>query len=88
VLRSDFTNHFKKDYKGASRRRWDIRLLDEAIRLIVDERPLPGEWRAHGLVGNYAGSRECHLRPDWLLIYQVDDNSVVFERTGTHSDLF
>ncbi|MDR1186132.1 MAG: type II toxin-antitoxin system YafQ family toxin [Bifidobacteriaceae bacterium] len=88
MLRSDFTNRFKKDYKRAGKRGWDLSLLDEAIRLIVHEQPLPATSLDHSLVGDFAGCRECHLRPDWLLVYQVGNGAVVFERTGSHSDLF
>lgn len=58
------------------------------IELIVSEAPLPPRLRDHALVGNYGGRRECHIEPDWLLIYKLEDKSVTFERTETHSDLF
>lgn len=56
-------------------------------KIIADE-PLEARHRDHPLVGNYAGRRECHLEPDWLLIYKLDGDDIIFERTGTHADLF
>jgi mRNA interferase YafQ len=88
MLRTDFTNQFKRDYRLAVRRGLDIGLLDEAIKLIAAEIELPKEYRDHTLVGVYKGCHECHLKPDWLLIWQADKETAVFERTGTHSDLF
>ena len=68
---ADYTGQFKKDYKLAAKRGLDLRIIDEAIRLLVAGIPLPERYRDHALSGNYQGRRECHLRPDWLLIYQV-----------------
>lgn len=88
MLTPDFTSRFKKDYKLAIGRNYDISLLDGIIRDLIDEVPLAERYKDHLLHGDYAGCRECHIRPDWLLIYQVENGIIVFERTGTHSDLF
>ena len=88
MLTPDYTNRFKKDYKLAIKRRLDITLLDDVISDLIKEIPLAAKYKDHALTGNYAGCRECHVKPDWLLIYQVGNGIIVFERTGTHSDLF
>ena len=88
MLKPDFTNRFKKDYKRAIKRNLDISLIDSVIADLINEKPLDEKHRDHTLIGNYVGCRECHISPDWLLIYQVGGGIIVFERTGTHSDLF
>jgi mRNA interferase YafQ len=85
---ADYTGQFKKDYRLAARRGLDLEIIDEVIRLLAAGLPLPGHYRDHALSGNYQNRRECHLRPDWLLIYQLSPGLVIFERTGTHTDLF
>jgi mRNA interferase YafQ len=87
MLKADFTNQFKRDYRLAEKRGWNIALLDGIIRELIDETPLPAKNRDHPLTGNHSRSRECHIKPDWLLIYQTGNGAIVFERTGTHSDL-
>ena len=66
----------------------DMNKLKTAIELFVEEKALPAKMLDHPLVGNYKGTRECHLEPDWLLIYFTSDNLIRLERTGSHSDLF
>jgi mRNA interferase YafQ len=58
------------------------------MRLLAEEKILPPNNRDHALRGNYVSRRECHIEPDWLLIYKKESNTIIFERTGTHSDLF
>ena len=58
------------------------------IAALINEEPLTERYRGHALVGDYTGRRECHVEPDWLLIYKLVNDEIVFERTGTHSDLF
>ena len=84
------TSQFKRDYKLAMKQHRDITLLDDTIRLLANGMPLPDEYRDHPLQGNWRGYRECHILPDWLLIYKLDDNVLVLTltRTGTHSALF
>lgn len=84
------TGQFHKDYRRVKKRGYDMKLLEEVIRILQDEQPLDAHYRDHGLIGNYTGFRECHIAPDWLLIYAVDKDKLILtaSRTGTHSDLF
>lgn len=81
---------FKKDLKVAIKRGYDMRLLDEVVSKLANGETLPDKNRDHALVGNFAGCRECHITPDWLLIYEIDDGELLLylTRTGSHSDLF
>jgi mRNA interferase YafQ len=88
LLQVIYRNHFEKDVALANKRGKNLSKLKAIIELLVDESPLPAKNRDHKLVGNYSGRRECHIEPDWLLIYQIKDGNIIFERTGTHSDLF
>ncbi len=85
-----WTSQFKKDYKQAMKRRLDISLLDDIIRILSRGETLPEQNKDHSLSGNWAGHRECHISPDWLLIYRISNDILVLTltRTGTHSDLF
>ena len=85
-----WTTQFKKDYKLALKRHLDIELLDNIIRSLSRGETLQEKNRDHALTGDWAGHRECHILPDWLLVYRIDDNVLVLTlaRTGTHSDLF
>ena len=89
-LQVQWTTQFKKDYKLAIKRNRNIAVLDDAIRLLANEIPLPQKYCDHALTGNFKGFRECHIEPDWLLIYAVENNilTLTLSRTGTHSDLF
>ncbi len=84
------TTKFQKDLKRAQKRGYDIGLLTEVIRKLAAGEPLPAKNKDHLLSGDYAGCRECHITPDWLLIYETTDKELVLYllRTGTHSDLF
>lgn len=81
---------FKKDFKRIKKRGYDISRLEKIAELLANEVPLPEQFKDHNLSGNYNGFRECHIAPDWLLIYQVNNNELVLvlSRTGSHSDLF
>jgi len=81
---------FKKDFAKALKRGCNPELFKEVLELLVHEEPLPQKYRDHSLVGNYRGYRECHIQPDWLLIYKIDCGKLLLTlaRTGTHSDLF
>lgn len=85
-----WTGQFKKDYKLARKRNLRIELLDEIIRKLPRGEALPQENRDHALSGNWSGYRECHVQPDWLLIYRIEEGLLILTltRTGTHSDLF
>ena len=84
------TTKFKKDYKRMKKQGKDLSLLQMVINDLLAEKILPEKNRDHALTGNYLGFRECHIQPDWLLIYAVDHGQLVLtaSRTGTHSDLF
>jgi mRNA interferase YafQ len=89
-LKICWTSQFKKDYKLAMKRHLDIDLLDDIIRLLAKGKALPEKYRDHALTGSWSGHRECHIAPDWLLIYRVEADLLILtlSRTGTHSDLF
>lgn len=84
------TTQFKKDYKLAIKRGFTTDLLEQIITSLADGVPLPDKNKDHALSGNWSGHRECHILPDWLLVYHIEDNVLVLTlvRTGTHSDLF
>lgn len=84
------TTQFKKDYKLAKKRHLDTDLLRDIIAKLANGETLPDKYRDHALSGNWIGHRECHINPDWLLIYRYEDDVLVLTlaRTGTHSDLF
>lgn len=84
------TTQFKRDYKLAMKRGLDISLLEDVIATLAMGESLPEKNKDHLLSGNWIGYRECHILPDWLLIYRIDDDVLVLTltRTGTHSDLF
>ena len=85
-----YTAQFKKDYKLAIKRGLKIDLLNKIITDLANGVPLPEKNNDHALTGNWVGHRECHILPDWLLIYRIDGDILVLtiSRTGTHSDLF
>ena len=84
------TTQFKKDFKLAMKRSMKIELLEEVIALLAMGETLPDKHKDHALTGNWVGHRECHILPDWLLIYRIENEVLVLTlaRTGTHSDLF
>lgn len=84
------TTQFKKDYKLAKRRGLDISLLKDIVTKLANGEPLDPKYKDHSLSGNWTGHRECHIQPDWLLIYRYEENVLILTlaRTGTHSDLF
>jgi len=90
VLNIDYTTQFKKDLKLARRRQKSLKKIQEIMEKIAAEEPLDKKLLDHSLTGPWRGFRELHLEPDWLLIYEItaDKKTVVFTRTGTHSDLF
>lgn len=90
MLKIRYHSTFKKDYKKIVKRGYDVRLLETVIGLLDEQKPLPEKYRDHNLIGNYSGCRECHITPDWLLIYEINEDELVLylTRTGSHSDLF
>lgn len=79
------TTQFKKDYKIIKKRKLNLNLLKSTILKLIDGEKLSSD---HILSGNWNGYRECHIQPNWLLIYKLQDNIIILVRTGTHSDLF
>lgn len=90
MLTINYHTSFKKDYKRIIKRGYKAERLEKVLDYLVNEIPLPQEYRDHDLTGNWKGYRECHIQPDWLLIYKIRNDSLVLTltRTGTHSDLF
>lgn len=90
MLTIKYQSAFKKDYKRIVKRGYDIQLLEEVISILANQEPLPEKFRDHSLLGKYTGCRECHITPDWLLIYEIDGDELILylTRTGSHSDLF
>ena len=84
------TGRFKKDLKLARKRGYDLSLLGVVVDMLAAGNELPEKYRDHSLSGNFFGCRECHITPDWLLIYEIADEELIhyLTRTGTHSDLF
>ena len=84
------STQFRKDVKLLQRRGYDIQLLTDIVKKIANGEQLPEKNRDHPLIGNFKGCRECHIAPDWLLIYELYNDELILylTRTGTHSDLF
>ncbi len=85
-----FTSAFKKNYKLMKKRGMDISLLDDVIEELRWGKELDGKYKDHVLKGEYAGFHECHVKPDWLLIYLIDNNilTLTLVNIGSHADLF
>ncbi len=85
-----FTNAYKKSYKLMKKRGLDLSLLDNVVDTLRQGKKLERKYHDHELSGNYHGFHECHIKPDWLLIYLIDDNilTLTLVNTGSHSDLF
>lgn len=90
MLEVKLTSKFKKDYKLLKKRSMDIGLLKEVVEKLANQQPLEEKYRDHELTGKYKGFRECHVQPDWLLIYLLEERklTLTLTRTGSHSDLF
>lgn len=88
VLRLFRENKFEKDLEKSNRRKKDLSKLWNIIKLLIKNQSLPAKYRDHKLKGEYVGYRECHIEPDWLLIYKKTTTHLILARTGSHSDLF
>lgn len=90
MLTIKYQTAFKRDYKRIKKRGYDVHLLEKVIEMLAMRQVLPKEYRDHSLTGNYSGCRECHITPDWFLVYEVNEKELVLylTRTGTHSDIF
>ena len=82
------TRQFKRDLKRIKKRGKDLSKLKAIVSTLANSQMLEARHRDHALGGNWLGSRDCHIEPDWVLIYRLDNGSLFLERTGTHSDLF
>lgn len=89
MLTIKYEKSFKKDYKRVKKRGYNIQLLENVLELLARQESLPPKYKDHALTGDYKGFRECHITPDWLLVYKIHDEELilVLTRTGTHSDL-
>ena len=83
-----YTRQFERDIRKAEKRGKNLGKLKIIVRTLIEGRELDALHRDHQLVGNYAGRREFHIEGDWLLIYKIEKDRIIFERTGSHSDLF
>jgi mRNA interferase YafQ len=84
-----YTTAFRKDYKSLSKSgRHNMSVLKEAVALLACDLPLESKHRDHALSGDWGGHRECHIQPDWLLIYKLDPDELILVRTGSHAHLF
>ena len=90
MLKIRYSSKFKKDYKSIIKRGYNVKLLEEVLECLCSENQLPEKYKDHLLVGNWGGHWECHILPDWLLIYKVEKDTLTLTltRTGSHSDLF
>ncbi len=88
MLKQFPTSQFKRDYKLVIKRGLNLEKLKDVMKKLAEETPLDSKFKDHKLTGNYKNHRECHIEPDWLLIYQIIEGEIIFVRTGTHSDLF
>ena len=90
MLTIRYESNFKKDFKRIKKRGYNINQLEKVIGFLAHQKPLPQKYKDHSLSGDYSDCRECHITPDWLLIYRIVDDELllVLTRTGTHSDLF
>jgi len=90
MLKPVYTKRFEKSISLCIKRGYDIELFKEIAVLLNEDIPLPLRCRPHKLTGEFTNHLECHIKPDWLLIYRYDaeHTQIIFEDTGTHSDLF
>ena len=88
MLKINLTSQFKRDLKLCQKRNYNIGLLNSIVDTLRIPAALPAKNKDHALKGNYVGRRECHITPDWLLIYRISGNELYLDRTGTHADLF
>lgn len=83
-----YTKRFEKDIKKVKKRGKDVEKFKQVARVLILGQTLEAKYRDHKLIGNYQNRRECHIEPDWLLIYKIEQEQIIFERTGSHADLF
>ena len=82
------TGKYKKDYCRCAQRHWDMNLLDSVVKELCQGEHLEAKYHDHPLSGNWVGCRECHIQGDWVLIYEIEVETLILRRTGSHSDVF
>ena len=89
MLKPNYTKQFSKDLDKIKKSgQKEIEKLKTILTKLINQEPLDQKNKDHKLIGNYKGRRECHIEPDWLLIYLIEDETIIFERTGSHSEIF
>ena len=88
MLKPVYLRSFEREIEKAKKRGLDMSKIKTIIEALIEEKPLAAKHKNHKLKGDYVGYWECHIEPDWLLVYKKDDQHIYFARTGTHSDLF
>ena len=88
MLTPVFSKRFQKDYGLMKRRGKEVDKLQHVINLLIYRFPLESRHHDHSLAGDWKGYRDCHIEPDWILIYRISGSDLILERTGTHADLF
>ena len=88
MLNPSYSNQFERDLKKMLKQGKNGDKIKTVMDNLINEKPLEQKHKDHKLIGNYKGRRECHVEPDWLLVYKKMPGEIIFERTGTHSDLF
>lgn len=88
MLKLSSTTKYKKDLTLCQKRNYNLNLLYDIVNILRIPTALPPQNKDHDLKGNFGGKRECHITPDWLLIYRIENDELMLDRTGTHSDLF
>ncbi|MDZ7767043.1 MAG: type II toxin-antitoxin system YafQ family toxin [Melioribacteraceae bacterium] len=87
-MRLIYSSQFKKDFKKIKRQGKDIAQLETVVITLLNKEPLPSKYKDHKLSGRWKSFKDCHIEPDWVLIYQITNNALILERTGSHSELF
>lgn len=88
MLKPSYTKQFERDLKRVLKRGKEKEKIKIIILKLINRKRLESKYKDHKLIGNYEGRRECHIDSNWLLIYKLEKEKIIFERTGTHSDLF
>ena len=90
MLTLQYSAQYKRDRKRVIKRGFPMKQLEDVLKILIEEKPLDPKFNDHPLQGNYIGFRECHIRPNWLLIYKIDKGKLILTatRTGTHADLY
>ncbi len=87
-MRIVYTTQFKKDYKKIKKQNLELGKLKNVIEKLLTENILEPEYKDHQLLGSFKGYRDCHIKPNWILIYKIIEDKLILERTGSHSELF